>query len=48
MRSMALSATVNCLADGFAVRMKVREEYESIDWDFRVTPGKGRFGLITG
>lgn len=48
MRSMALSATVNCPADGFAVRMKVREEYESIDWDFRVTPGKGRFGLITG
>ncbi|KAF4545485.1 Cytochrome p450 [Lasiodiplodia theobromae] len=30
------------------VKFKPRAEYEGTTWTYRVTPGKGRFGLITG
>ncbi|GME60837.1 hypothetical protein N0V90_004049 [Neofusicoccum parvum] len=45
---MAMASSIDSPTRGFNVKVNEREEFRDTEWDFRVTPGKGRFGLITG
>lgn len=43
-----LTAAVPPPASPFHVKATLRDDYRDYEWDFRVTKGKGQFGLVIG
>lgn len=44
----AVATTIAPPSDPFMVKMKSQKEFEGVRWRYKVSEGKGRFGLITG
>jgi cytochrome P450 len=48
LNTRALAASVTPPVEAFNVTISAREEFRGTTWAFKVTDGKGKFGLITG
>ena len=44
----AVAASVSPPGEAYPVKVSARKEYAGASWSFRVTAGKGKFGLIVG
>jgi len=48
LNAMALTASVPPPKDPYMVKVTPRAEFTGVEWDFKVTAGKSKFGLIIG
>ncbi|KAF2146999.1 uncharacterized protein K452DRAFT_261129 [Aplosporella prunicola CBS 121167] len=48
LNAWAIAASMTPPAESFEVTVEEREEYKGKKWDFQVTEGQGKFGLVVG
>jgi hypothetical protein len=48
LNSKAMAAPITPPGEVFLAKIHEREEYKEVKWDFRVTEGRGKFGLVVG
>jgi hypothetical protein len=48
LNTKAMAASITPPGDRFSVNIRRRQEYQQAKWEYKVTEGKGRFGLVVG